>query len=239
MKDMFGHNRGACKTCTNCNEFISHEDTVRCHNCGCKPVAHEKLENEVHVPSDHSIERLSSIQKYETSSSSPIQIYEESETSSSSPIQIYEESETSSSSPIQICEESDILPSSPIQIYERSMYDEPMRKRPAVCDEYDHRLSPMYENDGSVCGFPGCHGIVDFDINTGREFSFCSSHNSTGTNNIMLLPVFDKNINDMIIEDIESDSETGNINDYYCCCHCCCCCCCYYYHYYFCQPSRD
>ena len=43
MKDKFGHERGACLSCNQCNEFIFQEDSVRCSHCGCRPVDHEKL----------------------------------------------------------------------------------------------------------------------------------------------------------------------------------------------------
>ena len=43
MKDKFGHERGACLSCNQCNEFIFQEDSVRCSHCGCRPVNHEKL----------------------------------------------------------------------------------------------------------------------------------------------------------------------------------------------------
>ena len=45
MKDRFGYNRGACGSCSDCDEFVSIEDHVKCAKCGCKPVFHEKLED--------------------------------------------------------------------------------------------------------------------------------------------------------------------------------------------------
>ncbi len=66
MKDRFGYNRGACGSCSDCDEFVSIEDNVKCAKCGCKPVFHEKLEDSDSSLKDFSDNVLSFI-KYEGS----------------------------------------------------------------------------------------------------------------------------------------------------------------------------
>lgn len=45
MKDCFGHQRGSCRKCKKCDEFISAEGEIRCTRCGCTPTDHEKVGN--------------------------------------------------------------------------------------------------------------------------------------------------------------------------------------------------
>ena len=50
MKDCFGHQRGSCRKCKKCDEFISAEGEIRCTRCGCTPVDHEKVGNATVMP---------------------------------------------------------------------------------------------------------------------------------------------------------------------------------------------
>ena len=43
MKDLFGHQRGSCLKCKECEEFKAVEGEIRCAQCGCTPVDHEKV----------------------------------------------------------------------------------------------------------------------------------------------------------------------------------------------------
>lgn len=116
MKDRFGHDRGACKSCNNCEEFIAQEFDVKCGNCGCKPVSHEKGtplawgdgDEDCSIVSDCS---LTNVQEHRTS------------------------------------------------------YDHVM--------DYSSTSSSFM---GSRCGFHGCNNEVEFDVNTGLEYCYCSLH---------------------------------------------------------------
>ena len=41
--DIYGHSRGSCTKCRDCNNFVSHSESVRCGKCNCRPVDHKKL----------------------------------------------------------------------------------------------------------------------------------------------------------------------------------------------------
>ena len=41
--DIYGHSRGSCTKCRDCNSFVSHPESVRCGKCNCRPVDHQKL----------------------------------------------------------------------------------------------------------------------------------------------------------------------------------------------------
>lgn len=152
MKDKFGHDRGACKSCNDCEEFVSQEASVRCRHCDCKPVSHEKLTLRVDLPSNN-------------------------------------EESTQSRDSTEFC-----------------------------MITYIDRDYGCY--NGSQCGFPGCHREVEFDINTGLEYPFCSLHahsaaglcpGSTfatandGTESTQYLSECSLQADEMIVEDIEED----------------------------------
>ena len=44
-------------------------------------------------------------------------------------------------------------------------------------DDHDHQMEIV--NPASQCQYPGCSETVDFDMNTGLEFDFCSTHSTS------------------------------------------------------------